>query len=54
MACGPCAARRAKLAEQLKTGQVVEAAQTAIVGIGMMAGILKKDEKYDNETAPRA
>lgn len=41
--CTPCAAKRAKLAAQLKQGQLSAAAKTAAEGVQQMVGLKPKD-----------
>lgn len=53
MACSPCAAKRARLAEQLKKGELLQAAKTAIEGAAEMAGLKEKEiQNVDDETSP--
>lgn len=52
MGCRPCAARRQKLAEELKAKQLSAAAKTAIEGAGMMLGLVKKEDEQDGNDEP--
>lgn len=52
--CEPCAARRKRLAEQLKSVEISAAAKTAVVGVGIMTGLIKEGEKHDDENPSRA
>ncbi|MFZ1491138.1 MAG: hypothetical protein WAS51_14465 [Ilumatobacteraceae bacterium] len=43
MACAPCAAARAKLKEQAKSGDVVGAVKTTVAGVAAMTGVISKE-----------
>lgn len=47
--CPLCEAQHQKLLELAKQGKIAEAAQAAVVGVGMMVGIIPKDQQKDEK-----